>query len=284
MLHLNVTSQGQRRVNIQIFLKLQQSSTKPRFMGCATSQPADSKPAQAVSKVESKMQKITFGSNLPGLEIGDKSLPGVIVIQEWWGVTPNITELAEQISAQGFRCLVPDLYKGKIGVDAEEASHLMNNLNFKEAVAELGQAADYLRSTGASKVGCTGFCMGGALTLAAMADGMNIDCGAPFYGIPPAAYFNVSNIKKPVMFQYGDLDKMAGFSDAAAANTLAETMKAAGNPIEMYNYPTGGHGFMNAATTVGTEYLAKAGSPVPEQADVKLAFERLIAFLKKNVA
>ena len=71
------------------------------------------------------MEKVTFGpSNLPGFEIGDKTLPAVIVIQEWWGVTVNIKELAQMISKEGFRCLVPDLYKGKIGVDAEEASHV----------------------------------------------------------------------------------------------------------------------------------------------------------------
>jgi carboxymethylenebutenolidase len=74
-------------------------------MGCVSSTPEEIKP-QVVAKAEPKMQKITFGSNLPGLEIGDKSLPGVIVIQEWWGVTPNITELAEQISAKGFRCFI----------------------------------------------------------------------------------------------------------------------------------------------------------------------------------
>ena len=71
------------------------------------------------------MEKVTFGpSNLPGFEIGDKTLPAVIVIQEWWGVTVNIKELAQMISKEGFRCLVPDLYKGTIGVDAEEASHV----------------------------------------------------------------------------------------------------------------------------------------------------------------
>jgi carboxymethylenebutenolidase len=71
------------------------------------------------------MEKISFGAaGLPGYIVGPADAPGVVVLQEWWGITDVIKEQAELISKQGFRCLVPDLYKGKIGVDAEEASHV----------------------------------------------------------------------------------------------------------------------------------------------------------------
>mmetsp|Transcript_33290 Transcript_33290/g.73624 ORF Transcript_33290/g.73624 Transcript_33290/m.73624 type:complete len:231 (+) Transcript_33290:338-1030(+) len=230
------------------------------------------------------MQKITFGNNLPGYEIGDKSAPGVIVIQEWWGVTENITELATMISKEGFRCLIPDLYKGKIGVDAEEASHLMNALDFKAAVEELKAGVEYLRTTGSSKVGCTGFCMGGALVFAALAEGANIDAGAPFYGIPDSRYFSIEQIKRPLLAQFGDLDKYAGFSDPEAARAAEKKIKDAGGDITTHFYPTAGHGFMNALTSVGEEFLKKAGNPVPSEADTKLAFSRLIEFLKKQLA
>eukprot|EP00877_Chromochloris_zofingiensis_P002020 jgi/Chrzof1/11819/Cz06g11050.t1 len=74
------------------------------------------------------MEKITFGDNLPGYEAGDKSAPAVVVLQEWWGVNDMIKETAQMISKQGFRVLIPDLYKGKVGVDKEEASHVRDTL------------------------------------------------------------------------------------------------------------------------------------------------------------
>ena len=81
------------------------------------------------------MQKATFGdAQIPGYECGDKSSPAVIVIQEWWGVTENIQRQALKLSEDGgFRCIVPDLYKGKLGVDVEEAHHLMSNLDWDVA-------------------------------------------------------------------------------------------------------------------------------------------------------
>ncbi|EIE18786.1 dienelactone hydrolase, partial [Coccomyxa subellipsoidea C-169] len=109
------------------------------------------------------LEKTSF-EGIPGFVGGPKNRPGVIVLQEWWGVTDEIKEQAEHLSKLGnYRVLIPDLYKGSIGVDAEEASHLMNNLDFKAAVEEIKTADKWLRETGSSKVGATGFCMGGAL-------------------------------------------------------------------------------------------------------------------------
>lgn len=102
----------------------------------------------------------------------------------------------------GFRVLVPDLYKGKVGVDAEEASHLMSNLDFKAAVKEMAAAADYLRATGSPRVGAVGFCMGGALAFAA-AQHAGVDCAAPFYGIPDPAICTPAEIRVPVQAHFG---------------------------------------------------------------------------------
>lgn len=253
------------------------------------------------------MQKVTFGDSLPGLETGDKTLPAIIVVQEWWGVSPNIVgmlsiaqspcatlltshrlpepaELATQIASHGFRVLIPDLYKGKIGVDAEEASHLMGALDFKGACKEIASAASYLLATGSSKVGITGFCMGGALTLASMAEGAEVVAGAPFYGIPDARYFDVTKITKPVLFQSGEKDNMKGFSDPVSVNALEEKMKSAGGLIDLHIYPSGGHGFMNILTSVGEEYLAKVGQPIPVKAEAELALERLVKFFTTHLS
>ena len=81
------------------------------------------------------MEKITFGdAAVPGYERGEKTAPAVIVLQEWWGVTKNITAQAERIASEGgYRVLIPDLYKGKLGLNVEEAHHLMSNLDWPAA-------------------------------------------------------------------------------------------------------------------------------------------------------
>ena len=172
------------------------------------------------------MEKITFGdAAVPGYERGEKTAPAVIVLQEWWGVTKNITAQAERIASEGgYRVLIPDLYKGKLGVNVEEAHHLMSNLDWPaakgairhHAVAtralppvvvvtssdapvekgppwtppppdEMCAAARYLKSTGSPKVAVIGFCMGGALALIAAQHSEDVDCCLPFYGTPDRA-------------------------------------------------------------------------------------------------
>ena len=83
------------------------------------------------------MEKITFGDNLPGYVCGDPTHPGVVVVQEWWGVTETIRAHALRISKEGYRVLVPDLYKGALGVSVEEAHHLMSNLDWDVATGTM---------------------------------------------------------------------------------------------------------------------------------------------------
>ena len=95
------------------------------------------------------MQAVKFGDNIPGYIVGDKGKPAVILIQEWWGVTDGIKEKAVKVAEKGnYRVLVPDLYKGKVGVDVEEASHMMGSLDFPNAVKEIQEAASFLKSEG----------------------------------------------------------------------------------------------------------------------------------------
>src|SRR5215831_10452998 len=91
--------------------------------------------------------------------------PAIVIIQEWWGLNDQIKGVADRLAKAGYRALVPDLYRGKVGLDAKEAEHLMTNLNFGDAASEdVRGAVQYLKKDG-SKVAITGFCMGGALTL-----------------------------------------------------------------------------------------------------------------------
>lgn len=210
--------------------------------------------------------------------------PGVICIQEWWGVDFEIKAHAQHIASHGYRCLIPDLYRGKLGVEAEEAHHLMSNLDWVGAVADIAGAAQYLRTEGSSKVACIGFCMGGALTIASTVRHPElIDACAPFYGIPPGGLADPTKLQRPLQGHYGDQDKMAGFSDPISVNQLEENVKISGAPYEMYRYATVGHAFMNA-TSAGKERRSKLGQGEHDQQAVDLAWSRIFAFFGKYLA
>src|SRR5919197_2769088 len=96
--------------------------------------------------------------------VGSKA-PGMVVIQEWWGLNDQIKGVADKLAKAGDRALVPDLYRGKVALEANEAKHLMEGLNFGEAAGQdIRGAVQYLKQS-SKKVGVTGFCMGGALTV-----------------------------------------------------------------------------------------------------------------------
>eukprot|EP00775_Hariotina_reticulata_P010146 gene10146-10304_t len=229
------------------------------------------------------MDKVSFGSQQVGYEVGDKAQPAVIVLQEWWGVNDMIKELATKLSQEsGYRCLIPDLYKGKIGVDAEEASHLMNSLDFKAAVSELQEAVTYLKESGSKNVGCVGFCMGGALAFAA-AQHAGVECAAPFYGSPDPAICDPAAIKVPVQVHSGQLDTLKGFSDPQAIKAVVEKIEAAGGLVELFMYAGCGHAFMNALTPGGQAKIKEIGQALPPENEPKQAFDRILAFLKKHL-
>ena len=106
---------------------------------------------------------------------------------------------ATKISEQGnFRVVVPDLYKGKRGANAEEAHHLMSNLDFPAAIDEISKVAAWLKTTGSSSVGIVGFCMGGAVSMGALAASPDISLGASFYGVNFGLFDNEALANKPV--------------------------------------------------------------------------------------
>lgn len=190
----------------------------------------------------------------------------------------------------GAEVYVPDLYKGKIGLTAEEASHLMNNLDFKNAVAEIETLCQQViaKDDVDRKIGVVGFCMGGALTLAtaALVD-KPMAAAAPFYGIPPAELCDVAVIpaKTPVQGHYGDMDAMKGFSCKESADKLEETLKTAAGDKEIviYHYPTEGHAFMNNDKfSKEQRALLKFPGEYTDEAR-ELAWSRLAEFLKKHL-
>jgi carboxymethylenebutenolidase len=168
--------------------------------------------------------------------------PGVIVLQEWWGLVPHIKDVASRLAAQGYVTLAPDLYHGKSTVEAAEAQHLMQGLDWGRAVEEIAGAVRYLRdSEGVDRVGVVGFCMGGALTvLAATLPG--VDAFAAFYGFPPAGAADLSRISAPGVIFFGENE---GFFSVPDARAFAERQRAAGRECEVVLYPGAGHAFFN---------------------------------------
>ena len=127
---------------------------------------------------------------------GGGAAPGMVVIQEWWGLNDQIKGVADKLAAAGYRALVPDLYRGKVALEANEANHLMTNLNFGDAASQdVRGAVQHLKASGSNKVGVTGFCMGGALTLLSAVNVPESDAAVAWYGFPPFEYIDASKIK-----------------------------------------------------------------------------------------
>ncbi len=201
--------------------------------------------------------------------------PGVVVIQEWWGLDGQIQGVAEKLAARGYRALVPDLYRGKLALEAKEAEHLMNGLDFADAASQdIRGAVQYLKATGSPKAGVMGYCMGGALTLLAAVFVPESDANATWYGYPPLEYIDAGKIKAPLLGHWGTQDQ---FFAIGGVDTLEERLKAANAKYAFYRYDAK-HAFANE------ESDARNMPPLgyhPEAA--KLAWDRTMAFFQANL-
>jgi carboxymethylenebutenolidase len=172
--------------------------------------------------------------------------PGIVVIQEWWGVNPQIRGVADRLAQAGYRALVPDLYRGKSTVEAEEAHHLMTGLDFGDAASQdVRGAVQYLKAPG-NKVAVTGFCMGGALTLLAACAAPEIDAAVVWYGCPPLDFIDAAKIKAPLLAHWATQDE---FFPVATVDQLQEKLRAARVSFEFHRY-LAHHAFANE-TAVG---------------------------------
>jgi carboxymethylenebutenolidase len=168
--------------------------------------------------------------------------PGLIILQEWWGLVPHIKDVAGRLAALGYVALAPDLYHGKSTVEAEEASHLMEGLDWGRALDEIAGAVRYLRDVeGVDRVGVVGFCMGGALTVLA-ATLAGVDAFVSFYGFPRPGAADLGRITAPGLIFFGEHEEFFSVPDAKA---FAERQRAAGRDAEVVVYPGAGHAFFN---------------------------------------
>jgi carboxymethylenebutenolidase len=169
--------------------------------------------------------------------------PGVILIQEWWGLKPHILEIAERLATAGITALAPDLYRGRQASSADEANHLMQGLDFADAThQDLRGAMNYLNEQqGCRSVGVMGFCMGGALTVAAAVHLPELAAAVCFYGIPPTEFADPARIAMPFQGHFASRDD---WCTPAAVDGLVARMQAAGQQPEIHRYEAD-HAFFN---------------------------------------
>ncbi len=206
--------------------------------------------------------------------------PAVVVIQEWWGLNDQIRGVAERFARAGFTALVPDLYRGQSTVEAEEANHLMTGLNFGDAASQdVRGAVQYLKGRhpgNTAKVGITGYCMGGALTLLALGATPEADAAVVWYGCPPLEYINAAQIKVPVQGHFATQDQ---FFTAATIDQLEAKLKGAGVATDFHRY-LAHHAFANETAVGPGRIPATQYDPVW----AAQAWDRSFAFFGRTLA
>ncbi|HEV3471521.1 MAG TPA: dienelactone hydrolase family protein [Pyrinomonadaceae bacterium] len=171
--------------------------------------------------------------------------PGVIVLQEWWGLVPHIRDVADRFAREGFVALAPDLYHGRQTTSPDEAGKLMMALNIERTERDLRGAVEYLLSREATEgeaVGTVGFCMGGVLSLFAASKNERVGACVVFYGIHPKAEPDLDNLRAPVLGLYAERDQ---FVPPEAVRDLEAKLRERGKSVEMHIYPGTDHAFFN---------------------------------------
>ena len=185
------------------------------------------------------------GGTAEGYVAGDTG-PGVLVIQEWWGLNDHIKDIVERFAAAGFVALAPDLYHGTVSTEPDGAGKLMMALNIEQAGKDMSGAIDELqRRTGRTKVGVVGFCMGGGLALVVSCQRPDaVAAAAPFYGLIPwaTAQPDWSALAAKVDGHYAADDQ---FFTAADAEALQTTLRSLSKDATLHVYPGVDHAFFN---------------------------------------
>jgi carboxymethylenebutenolidase len=203
-------------------------------------------------------------SGVLALPSGDTKSPGVVVLQEWWGINDQIQSVAQRWADAGFLALVPDLYHGQVATIPEEAGRMMKALDFGKAVQEIGAAVAHLqshpRSTG--KIAVTGYCLGGALSFATAVNVRGLAAVVPYYGLP--GDLDWSKIDAPIQAHFATIDDWA---TVAGAQKIKDAVKV---PMELHVYDAQ-HAFAN-----------ERRPEVYNAAAAQLAWDRTLAFVREH--
>ena len=166
---------------------------------------------------------------------------GVILIQEWWGINDHIRDLAGRYANEGYLCVAPDLYRGRLAADTAEASALMNALQIEDGLETIRRGVDAAEETyGVKRFAITGYCMGGTFALRAACEMAELKAAAPFYGdIPDESV--LAKLRVPTLFIAGQRD---AWINPEKVNQLREAAKKYKLPVEIVSYDAD-HAFFN---------------------------------------
>jgi len=205
------------------------------------------------------------GGSTPGylvLPEGDGPFPGVVAIQEWWGLNAHMQAIAERLAGAGFVALVPDLYHGQIAEEPDEARKLAMALNREKAIQEISAAGRYLTGldeVAPKQVGLVGWCMGGGLSLSTAAHNGVVGAAVCFYGRPLEAS-DTARLSVPVLGLYGELD--AGIP-ASIVHDFEKELEKNGVTHDIHMYAGAQHAFFN--NTRPKSYHAEAAEDAWER-------------------
>lgn len=198
--------------------------------------------------------------------------PGVIVIQEWWGLVGHIRDVADRFAAAGFTALAPDLYEGESTTEPDEAGSLMMALDIGTTEKILSGAIDRLladEATVGDRVGVVGFCMGGQLALFAAAANPKVGACVNFYGIHPNVHPDFDNLQAPVLGFFAEHDT---YASPEAVGKLRNTLEALGKRHEFKTFPNTHHAFFNSDRP-----------EVHDPAASEEAWGRMLEFFRENL-
>lgn len=215
----------------------------------------------------------TNGGSAEGylVEAQDPKAPGVVVIQEWWGLQGQIKGVCDRLAAAGFTALAPDLFGGKVVPyhDTAAANAAMNALDFKAATDEAVRGAVQELQLRGGKVGLTGFCMGGAVTVIGAVRLPELHAAVCFYGLPPPQVASAKHVRVPLQGHFASHDD---WITPDKVDAFERELAAAGKIFEIHRYEAH-HAFMNSDRK--EVHAAEAA---------KVAWDRAVAWFRKYLA
>jgi carboxymethylenebutenolidase len=200
--------------------------------------------------------------------------PGVVVLQEWWGVEDHIKSVCDRFASEGFVALAPDLYHGETTEQPDEAQQKMMAMNMDEAEKEMRGAVDYVAAHPKcnGQIGAVGFCLGGGLSVWAATVNPKVGAVSTFYYVMPHGKPDFSQLKAPVLGHFGTSDDFVSVDDAKALEQ--EIQEGGGGEVEFVFYQGAGHAFFADHDRLGTYHEEHARN----------AWQRTVDFFKKHLS
>ena len=200
--------------------------------------------------------------------------PGVVVLQEWWGLEDHIKDVCERFAREGFLALAPDLFRGETTDQPDEAQQKMMAMSMDQAEKDMRGAVDYLadhEGFEGSGVGAVGFCLGGGLAVWAGTINPKVKAVVSYYYVMPHGKPDFSKLQAPVLGHFGTGDDFVSVDDAKA---LEQEISDAGADVRFEFYEGAGHAFFNDTDRLGTH----------DEEHARRSWERTVSFFREHLS